>query len=241
MLASPADPDKINPEIYQDCGDYETVGKKFEKLLLDYNDEDGNLEMNLVLFKDALEHLTKIHRIIKFPQGHALLVGYGGSGKQSLSKLAGYTAGYQRFSITLSRGYKEKEFREDLRGLYERLCTTKMMFLFTDSHVVEEGFLELINNMLTIGMVPALFDEEGKKTMIDKVRPEAKLKGIPETKDDLWNYFLEKVKENLHIVLAMSPAGNNLRIRCRNFPGLVSNTCIDWFFSWPEEALVSVA
>jgi len=50
-------------------------------MLLDYNDEDGNLEMNLVLFKDALDHLTKIHRIIKFPQGHALLVGYGGSGK----------------------------------------------------------------------------------------------------------------------------------------------------------------
>jgi dynein heavy chain len=51
MLASPAEPEKINPEIYQDCGDYEVVGKKFEKILLDYNDEDGNLEMNLVLFK----------------------------------------------------------------------------------------------------------------------------------------------------------------------------------------------
>lgn len=37
------------------------------------------------------------------------------------------------------------------------------MFLFTDSHVAQEGFLELINNMLTIGMVPALFDDTGKK------------------------------------------------------------------------------
>jgi dynein heavy chain len=39
----------------------------------------------------------------------------------------------------------------------------------------------------------------------------------------------------------MSPAGDNLRIRCRNFPGLVSNTSIDWFFNWPEDALTSVA
>jgi dynein heavy chain len=62
--------------------------------------------------------------------------------------------------------------------LYERLSGEKMMFLFTDSHVVEEGFLELINNMLTIGMVPALFDEEGKKAMIDKVRAEAKAAGV---------------------------------------------------------------
>jgi dynein heavy chain len=90
--------------------------------------------------------------------------------------------------------------------------------------VVEEGFLELINNMLTLGMVPALFDEDGKKQMSDRIRDEAKRKGISETKDDLWNYFLEKAKENLHVVLAMSPAADTLRIRCRNFPGLVSNS-----------------
>lgn len=73
------------------------------------------------------------------------------------------------------------------------------------------------------------------------MRDEAKKKGMGETKDDLWNYFLEKVKDNLHIILAMSPAGDSLRIRCRNFPGMVSNTSIDWFFNWPEEALESVA
>lgn len=90
-------------------------------------------------------------------------------------------------------------------------------------------------------MVPALFDEEGKKQMIDLIKDEAKKKGVPEGKDDLWNFFLEKIKDNLHIVLAMSPAGDSLRIRCRNFPGLVSSTSIDWFFPWPEEALASVA
>jgi dynein heavy chain len=57
------------------------VGQKFNNLLLDYNQADGMKEMNLVLFKDALFHLTKISRIIRFPRGHALLVGYGGSGK----------------------------------------------------------------------------------------------------------------------------------------------------------------
>ena len=77
--------------------------------------------------------------------------------------------------------------------------------------------------------------------MTELIRDEAKRKGIPETKDELWNYFLDKVKENLHSCLCFSPAGNSLRIRCRNFPGLISATAVDWFFTWPKEALVSVA
>ena len=39
----------------------------------------------------------------------------------------------------------------------------------------------------------------------------------------------------------MSPAGEKLKIRCRNFPGLISSCIIDWFFAWPEAALLEVA
>lgn len=57
------------------------------------------------------------------------------------------------FEIKPSRGYNESSFREDLKTLYLKLGieNKKMMFLFTDGHVANEGFLELINNMLTSG------------------------------------------------------------------------------------------
>lgn len=42
------------------------------------------------------------------------------------------------------------------------------MFLFTDAHVADEGFLELINNMLTSGMVPALYDDSEKDGLINR-------------------------------------------------------------------------
>lgn len=64
-----------------------------QEILEEYN--ESNTRMDLVLFDDALEHLTRVHRIIRLDRGHALLVGVGGSGKQSLAKLAAFTAGYE--------------------------------------------------------------------------------------------------------------------------------------------------
>ncbi|XP_069922194.1 dynein axonemal heavy chain 10 isoform X1 [Oryctolagus cuniculus] len=227
--------------VYEDIQDYEAAKALFQEILEEYN--ESNTKMNLVLFDDALEHLTRVHRIIRMDRGHALLVGVGGSGKQSLSRLAAFTAGYEVFEILLSRGYSENNFREDLKNLYVKLGVENktMIFLFTDAHVAEEGFLELINNMLTSGMVPALFQEEEKESILGQIGQEAARLGLGPAKESLWQYFVNKSANNLHIVLGMSPVGDTLRTRCRNFPGLVNNTGIDWFMPWPSQALHAVA
>lgn len=64
---------------------------------------------------------------------------------QSLTKLAAFTAECEVFEITLSRGYNEQSFRDDLKILYNKLGmeNKKVVFLFTDQHVAEEGRLML--------------------------------------------------------------------------------------------------
>jgi hypothetical protein len=85
------------------------------------------------------------------------------------------------------------------------------------------------------GMVPALYDDSDKEGLISSIRAELTQQGLPDSREACWAAFVDKVRSNLHVVLAMSPVGDVLRSRCRNFPGLVNNTVIDWFDPWPEQ------
>jgi len=80
-----------------------------------------------------------------------------------------------------------------------------------------------------------------KNEIRNNLRVECKANGRGESAEEIWEYYGDLIQKHLHIVLCFSPAGTSLRVRCWNFPGLVSSTNIDWFFTWPEEALKSVA
>ena len=242
MLAEPTEPELVVPEIYQDLESFEKVRKKCEDMLEQYEQENMTEGSSLVLFDDALDHIVRIIRILKMPRGNAMLVGVGGSGKRSLTKLACFICGYRLFEIQLKKNYKESHFFEDIKRLYmEHLLKEKTLFLFSDSQILEEGFLEMINTMLTVGVINALFDDATKMTLRNQKADECRRAKRGESPDEIWNFVTDILKNNLHVVLAMSPAGDSLRVRCRNFPGLVSNTTIDWFFPWPKAALTMVA
>ncbi|KAH8862654.1 Dynein heavy chain 6, axonemal [Schistosoma japonicum] len=220
---------------------------KLKSLLMDYLD-DYNMTMSkdvkLVFFVDAIEHVCRIARMIRQDRGNALLVGVGGTGKQSLTRLAAHINDYQCFQIELCRGYDYSTFHDDLKRLYYTtgVENKSTVFLFTDNQIVIEEFLEDINNMLNSGEVPNLFESDEYERLIIGCRSSAKDVGIAEgNRDGIYEFCINRVRNNLHIVLCMSPVGSNFRVRCRMFPSLVNCCTIDWFVEWPEEALYSVA
>jgi dynein heavy chain len=210
--------------------------------LEEYNMEPGLIPMNLVLFKDALGHMMRIQRVLRTPRGNAMLIGVGGSGRQSQTRLASFICNMSVFSIEITKNYRSIEFREDLKRLFNLAGVENKptVFLFSDTQIKEEGFLEDVNNLLSSGIVPGLFTDDELAPLRDSVASLAKKQGLDQTPDVLWGLFVERVRANMHIVVCMSPVGDDFTRRIRMFPGLVSCTTIDWFLDWPVDALVEV-
>ncbi|XP_059027314.1 dynein axonemal heavy chain 11 [Mustela lutreola] len=232
-----SDPDPC----YLPVRDWEVLKTVLTEALDSYN--ELNAVMPLVFFEDAMQHVCRISRILRTPEGHALLIGVGGSGKQSLSRLAAYICGLDVFQITLTEGFGIQELRVDLANLYIRTGAKNMptVFLLTDAQVLDESFLVLINDLLASGEIPHLFSDEDADNIISGIRNEVRGLGMVDSRENCWKFFLARVQLQLKIILCFSPVGHTLRGRARKFPAIVNCTAIDWFHAWPQEALVSVS
>lgn len=231
---------------YEEISDIALLNSRIDEYLDEYN-QVSRKPMDLVMFSFAIEHVSRISRILNLPGGNALVVGIGGSGRQSLTKLATFMCSYEIFQIEISKSYSNLEWREDLKRLLRMAgCGSKpITYLFSDTQIKNESFVEDINNILNYGEVPNIFPTEEISEIVESMRPIA-LKRLGKaaadmTQQDLYSFFIQRIKENLHIVLAFSPIGDAFRDRLRKFPALINGCTIDWMTSWPSDALIAVA
>ncbi|XP_026666919.1 dynein heavy chain 6, axonemal [Ceratina calcarata] len=229
--------------IYEELTDIPKVKGTLEDYLEDYRFSVGR-DMKIIFFMDAIEHVCRLARILRSERGNGLLVGVGGMGKQSLTKLASHLNGYKCYQIEVTRTYDKNSWHEDLRRFYfdPGTAAKHTTFLFTDTQIVQEEFLEDINNTLNTGEVPNLYEADELEKVIIGTRPAAKEIGIHEgNRDAIYQFFIGRVRNHLHLMICMSPIGDAFRHRCRMFPSLVNCCTIDWFTTWPKDALLSVA
>ncbi|KAJ8728552.1 hypothetical protein PYW07_006248 [Mythimna separata] len=209
--------------------------------------DDYNLStmaiLDLVLFEDAVAHLCRVARIMRQPMANALLLGMGGSGRQSLSRLAAHMNELMCFQIEITKAYGLSEWREDLKQTMLKAGADNrgMVFLFSDAQIKMESFLEDLNNILSSGDVPNIYEAEDMDKIYQAVRHAVMEMNLQATKTNLFACYQRRVRSNMHLVVVMSPIGEVFRARLRQFPSLVSCCTIDWFSEWPKTALESVA
>lgn len=201
-------------------------------------------KMNLVFFEDAILHLLRISRVLRQSRGSLMCIGMGGSGKQSLIRMSSFMYDMTYRQVEIIKGFNQKMFRNFIKGMMfdTGIHAKATSFVMTDNQILDEGFLEDVNNLLNTGEIPNLMLPEDKDFITgDEMRKVVTDMKKVDTMETINSVFIDRVRENLHICLCMSPVGESLRVRCRRFPSLVNCCTIDWFSPWPKEALLYVS
>mmetsp|Transcript_28798 Transcript_28798/g.26015 ORF Transcript_28798/g.26015 Transcript_28798/m.26015 type:complete len:127 (-) Transcript_28798:3299-3679(-) len=124
---------------------------------------------------------------------------------------------YELFQIEITKIYGVDAFKEDIRAMMKKAGVEgkQLVFLFTDTQIVKESFLEDVNNLLNSGEVPNLWEAEEKVDLVRDTRDYHLSLGKVDERDEIYRTFVDRVRSNLHVVLCMSPVGDALRNRCR--------------------------
>ena len=141
--------------------------KKLRKIIENYVDEynlSSHTPMKFVPFTYAIEHVSKVSRVLQQANGHILLAGVGGSGRQTVAKLATYIAEFSMYQVEIGKNYGTTEWRNDLRSLLFRAGAEgkKTTFLINDNQIAVESMLEDINMLLNGADIPNLYPSDEK-------------------------------------------------------------------------------
>jgi hypothetical protein len=224
-------------------GNYREVTATPDQLLttcqdmLEEHNREANKSLDIVLFREAVDHLSSLCRVLAMKRGHAMLVGVKSSGRKSLARLALHMAGMESFEIQITRTYNLNEWREDMKNLIKQCGQGDLPtgFLISDAQIVGNFQLEEISNLLITGEIPNLFArDEIEQIKADMTQAEMLVD------EDPWVLFRARTKRNLHIVLVFSPFGQTFKESMLAFPALRTETTIDWYMPWSTDALESV-
>eukprot|EP01084_Bolivina_argentea_P084877 153460_1 len=207
-----------------------------------FNEEE--LDVQLVIYDELLDHILRIDRVLRQPLGHLLMVGASGAGKTVFSRFVSWLNGMTTFQIKVHKDYSAEDFDMDLRGvlIQSGVEQQKMTFIFDESNILDTAFLERMNALLASGEVPGLFEDAEYMQLIMKLREAARKDGlIIDTEEELYQMFTTHVQNNLHIVFTMNPAGGDFSNRAATSPALFNRCVINWWGTWPQDALLQVA
>ncbi|RLN86865.1 hypothetical protein BBJ28_00018703, partial [Nothophytophthora sp. Chile5] len=199
-------------------------------------------ELHMLLFDEILEHLTIVERVLSEPGGSLLLVGSSGVGRRSATTLIGHMLGYTLFSPSVTRQYDAGSFRTDLKSLLVKAGVEGQhhILYLEDHHFTQDAILELTNSLLSSGEVPGLYTHEEIEPQIAPLK-ELMLESIGASGQEqirtVYDFFVSRVRQFVHVVLAMDSRHSQFALRCESNPALYTRCAIVWMGEWSVSSM----
>lgn len=204
---------------------------------------EEEVDVPLILFNDVLEHVLRIDRVFRQPQGHLILIGVSGSGKTTLSRFVAWMNGLKVFQIKVHGKYSAEDFDDDLRDVLRRCgCKgEKICFIMDESNVLDSGFLERMNTLLANAEVPGLFEGDDFASLMTACKEGAQRQNLHlDSQEELYKWFTQQIVKNLHVVFTMNPPEDGLGSKAATSPALFNRCVLNWFGDWSDQALFQV-
>lgn len=205
---------------------------------------EEDLDKPLILYDDLLDHVLRIDRVLRQPQGHLILIGVSGSGKATLSRFVAWMNGIKVVQLKTTRKYSQEEFDADLRHVLKRAGTNgeKICFVLDESNILESAFLERMNTLLANGEVPGLFEGDDYTTLMTACKEGALRQGFNlDSQDELYKWFTGEIVRNLHVIFTMNPPDSDLSSHSVASPALFNRCVLNWMGDWSDHTLLQVA
>nr|DBA32514.1 TPA: hypothetical protein GDO54_000298 [Pyxicephalus adspersus] len=198
-----------------------------------------NRELNILLFHEVLDYISRVDRVLSFPGGSLLLAGRCGVGRRTVTSLVSHMHGAVLFTPKISRGYELKQFRNDLKQVMQMagIEGQQVVLLLEDYQFVHLTFLEMINSLLSSGEVPGLYTTEELEPLLSPLKDQASEDGFT---GPVFSYFTYKVLQNLHIVLIMDCTNTNFTINCESNPALYKKCSVQWMEGWSDRSMKEI-
>ncbi|XP_077984893.1 cytoplasmic dynein 2 heavy chain 1-like [Glandiceps talaboti] len=198
-----------------------------------------NRELDLLLFRETLEFMARVDRVLTQPGGSLLMAGRSGVGRRTAVTIISHMHHMDMVSPKTGRGYGLKHFKNDLKHVMQitGVDAEQVVLLLEDHQFLLPQFLELINSLLAAGEVPGLYTPEELEPILTPLRDQASEAGFRGT---LFNYFASRVQRNLHVVLVMDSTNPLFSVNCESNPSFYKKCAVQWMDGWSRESMLRI-
>ncbi|KAI0210443.1 Cytoplasmic dynein 2 heavy chain 1 [Lamellibrachia satsuma] len=198
-----------------------------------------NRDLDVLVFKEVLDNMAHVDRVLTMPGGSLLMAGRSGVGRRTAVTLVAFMHQMSLFTPKMSRGYGIKQFKNDLKTVMQQtgIDNEQVVLLLEDYQTQDAQFLEIVNSLLSSGEIPGLYTPEELEPLLQPLRDLASEAGFRGT---LLQYFASRIQQNLHVALIMDSTSSKFSLYTESNPAFFKQCTVQWLDNWSRESMVKV-